>query len=496
MNQFFPQNADGWYVTSVIALRLGDGRQSLLAIDKALAIRPENTIWKIHKTHVLLIVAKTDEANELISELTKHPYNNARIYAELALLLNKLKQYSAAENHYQKAIELTPKDAQLYFNLASIQRYRGDFQQAEVNLNKTIQLNPKDYEAYWLRSSLRKYSALNNHVEELKNLVKDGIKEPVGQAQVCYALAKELEDLQSYPQSFQYLNQGAKARRNNIKYDPNTDLQIINKITQVYDSAFFENQPAGFENDDAIFVLGLPRTGSTLVERIISSHSDVYSAGELNDFAIQMMKQCKKIKSDLPRSRTEIVKMSSQIDFSCLGQEYIQSASPKSDLHMKFIDKLPLNSLNVGLIHLALPKAKIIHVERHPMDTCFAIYKQLFTKGYPFSYDLAELANYYIAHHQLMQHWKKILPDLIYTIRYEDLVNNLEYEAKNLIQYCGLNWQQRCGLYHQNESPAITASAAQVRQPIYQSSVNKWQRYADYLTPLKDRLSFAGICCE
>jgi len=474
-----------------------------VAITKALALVSENVLWQLHKAQVLLILGKKDEANLIVLQLTKHQYNNARIYAELALLLNKLKNYSAAEDYYQQAIELTPKDAQLYFNLASIQRYRGRIQQAEESLNKTIKLNPKDYEAYWLRSSLRKQSALDNHVEELEKLVKSGINDPVGRAQVCYALAKELEDLPSYSQSFKYLSQGAKARRNNIQYDPNTDLEIINKIIEVYDEEYFEKkaagfekQPAGFENNEAIFVLGLPRTGSSLVERIISSHTDVYSAGELNNFAIQMMKQCKTIKNNLPRSRTAIVELSSQINFSNLGHEYIQSTRPMTVNKQKFIDKLPLNSLNIGLIQLALPNAKIVHVERHPLDTCYAIYKQLFTNGYPFSYDLTELANYYIAHHQLMQHWKQVIPKAIYSIRYEEIVSNFEYEAKNLINYCGLSWQQDCGLFYQNKNPAITASAAQVRQPIYNSSVNKWKCFAEQLAPLKDRLSFAGICCE
>lgn len=443
-----------------------------------------------------MIAARTDEANQLVVKLTKQKHNNARDCSELALILNKLKRYSAAQEYYQQAIVISPNDPQLHFNLASIQRYQGEIDKAELSLNKTIQLNPKDYEAYWLRSSLRKQTIQNNHIEEMKGVLVKGINHPIGHAQICYALAKEQEDLQNFAQSFEYLKRGADNRRANMRYEPDTDLQIINKIVQVFDSNKLNSKNGGYDNDEAIFILGLPRTGSTLAERIISSHEEVYSAGELNNFALEMMSQCRELQKELPKSRTALVELTSQIDFAKLGQDYIQSTRPGTERKNRFIDKLPLNSLYVGLIHLALPKAKVIHVQRHPLDTCYSIYKQLFTNGYPFSYNLTELANYYVAHHNMMQHWKKVAADQIYTVSYEALVNDVELQSKKLIDYCDLEWQDQCSQFHLNKDASVTASATQVRQSIYSSSVNKWRSYKDELEPVKNILERAGISCD
>ena len=209
-----------------------------------------------------------------------------------------------------------------------------------------------------------------------------------------------------------------------------------------------------------------------------------------------MMKQCKRLTSNLPKSRTELVELTSKINFHDLGKAYIQSTRPETHQNKYFIDKLPLNSLYVGLIHLALPKAKVIHVQRHPLDTCYSIYKQLFTNGYPFSYNLVELAEYYIAHHQLMAHWKKVLPNNIYSVAYEDIVNDLEFQSKNLVAHCGLDWQEACSNFHLNQSAAVTASATQVRQGVYKGSIDKWRCYEDELRPVKKLLEQAGIVCD
>ncbi len=496
INQLFPQNAEGWYVTSYIAFGLGDGKQSLIAIERALALDLKNILWQIHRAKVYLILGQKTDAAEIATRLAKKQYKDVQICGELALILNKLQNYSAAEDFYQQAIKLSPNDSQLYFNLASIQRYLGHIEDTEFSLNKAIELDPKDFEAYWLRSSLRKQTSRKNHIEELKKVLVTGIKDPIGYAQICYALAKEEEDLKLYSQSFQHLHQGADYRRENMRYVAKTDLQIIDKIIQVFDSRKLNGKVKGHDNEQAIFILGLPRTGSTLVERIISSHDQVYTAGELNDFAVQMMTQCRHLNIKLPKSRTALVELTGQLNFASLGQAYIQSVQPDPDNPNRFVDKLPLNSLYTGLIHLALPKAKIIHVQRHPLDTCYSIYKQLFTNGYPFSYDLTELAEYYIANYQLMQHWKNVMPGIIHTVGYEKIVNNVELEAKKLIAYCGLEWQNKCSQFHLNKTASITASATQVRQSIYSSSMGQWRHFEEQLQPVKSMLERVGIICD
>lgn len=478
-----------------MALQLGDPKQALISINQALSINASVILWEVHKACILNVLGEEKLLHDLVAEIKSKTIDDTKTCAEFAMLLNRTNDYLSAQTYYQKAIKLSPNESQLYFNLASIQRYLGHVKDSEKNLDKVIALDPRDSEAYLLRSSLRRQTVEDNHIAEIEKAIAVSSNRPVNNAQLHYSLAKELEDVAAYEKSIKILNIGAKFQRDSIQYDPNTDLNIIRTIIEVYGQELIKSKPSGFEDDSAVFILGLPRTGSTLVERIISSHDDVHSAGELNNFAIEMMKQCKVLVQGQAKSRTEIVELTSKLDFDALGRDYISSVPSKTTNKKKFIDKLPLNSLNVGLIHLALPNAKIIHVERHPMDTCYSMYKHLFNNGYPFSYSLPELANYYIAHHQLMNHWKIVLPKVIHSVKYEHLVNNLESESKKLIDYCGLAWQEQCLDFHLNKKPAVTASSTQVRSSAYTSSINKWLNYKDELQELKSRLEIAGIDC-
>jgi len=181
------------------------------------------------------------------------------------------------------------------------------------------------------------------------------------------------------------------------------------------------------------------------------------------------------------------------IDFRELGEAYLRSTLPYRDARPRFVDKLPFNYLYAGLIRRALPRAKIVSLERHPMDSCYSVYKQLFRDAYPFSYDLDDLGRYYVAYRELMDHWRRVMPDVIHTVRYEDLVADLEGEARRLLEYCGLTWEERCLQFHENPDPSTTASALQVRQPIYAHSVGRWRNYAKQLEPRRARLAAAGI---
>jgi hypothetical protein len=237
----------------------------------------------------------------------------------------------------------------------------------------------------------------------------------------------------------------------------------------------------------------MPRTGTTLVERILGSHSQVFSAGELNNFSLELIPLVRKATRGRRLSRVEFVAASATVDFRALGAAYIAATRPLRDTRPRFIDKLPFNYLYAGLIHLALPNAKIVNLQRHPMDTCYSVYKQLFRDAYPFSYDLDELGQYYIAYHQLMQHWNEVMPGVIHTIRYETLVNDIEGEARRLLAYCALPWEDQCLRFHENRQVSTTASALQVRQPVYTSSIDKWRHYARQLESLRQRLEDAGI---
>jgi len=188
-----------------------------------------------------------------------------------------------------------------------------------------------------------------------------------------------------------------------------------------------------------------------------------------------------------------LVRSSSSLDFRQLGETYIKSTRPFTGNTPRFIDKLPLNFLYIGLIRLALPNATIINLQRNPMDTCYAIYKQLFVDAYPYSYDLEELARYYVAYHQLMEHWRDVLPGVIHTVRYEEFVDDVEHHTRQLLEACGLEWQPECLKFYENKEASTTASTAQIRRPVYKSSVGKWREYEEQLQPVVRILKNAGI---
>ena len=248
----------------------------------------------------------------------------------------------------------------------------------------------------------------------------------------------------------------------------------------------------GDPSAEPIFILGLPRTGTTLTERILGSHTDVFSAGELNDFPISLVRVTQK-SAQRQLDRSELVEWTSKIDFVQLGEVYLESTRRLTGHTQRFIDKLPLNFLYCGLIHLALPNAKIVHVRRHPLDSIYAMYKQLFKDAYPMSYDLEDLKEYYVAYDRLMTHWHEVLPGVIYDLHYESLIANQEGETRNLLEYCDLDWQDSVLEFEKNKAASTTASAAQVRQKIYTSSVEKWKNYEPHLRAVGEYLESQGI---
>jgi len=238
-------------------------------------------------------------------------------------------------------------------------------------------------------------------------------------------------------------------------------------------------------------VLGLPRSGTTLVDRVLSSHSQVSSLGEINDFAFALTRVAAG-----PGGKLELIERSAAIDFGRLGQLYRQSTAGYGEAAPALIDKMPLNYLYLGLIHLALPGARVIHLRRHPLATCHAMFKTLFRMGYPFSYSLDDLGQYYVAYHRLMAHWRAAIPHSFIDVDYETLVDAQEATSRGLVQYCGLEWEDACLAFHANASPAATASAAQVRRPLYRSSLDRWRSYERQLAPLAEYLTNHGIDCS
>ncbi len=465
---------------------------ALGAIDRALSIEPRNPQLLIRRGQYLLAAGRLADARQAAAAAQRCAGADAMLLDAIGTLYSRADDQRRALAAYEQAVAAAPGNAQFIFNRAAVRRFLGQIAEAEADYDRVIALNPADYEAYRNRSHLRTQSAQSNHVAELTALIAHPLPDWRAQVQLQYALAKEYEDLGQYEQSFQHLRRGAALRRQHMRYDVATDVATADWIIDAFAAA-----PAGIATDacaDApIFIVGLPRSGSTLVDRMLGSHSQLHSAGELTCLALAIVDAVRRQSPGAQLSRRQLVAGSASLDFAALGRDYVNRVRAAGVDAARFTDKMPLNYLYCGLIARALPNAKIVHVRRDPMAACYAIYKTLFEDGYPYSYDLAELGQYYVGYHRLMAHWQAIMPAAIYTLNYEHLVADQPGQTRKLLQFCGLEWQDACAQFHENAAPSTTASAAQVRQPVYQSSVSQWRHYQQQLAPLCSQLNAAGI---
>jgi tetratricopeptide (TPR) repeat protein len=494
LNRQAPDFARGWYLTSQVAMQLGNPRMSEVAIRRATDLEPGTPAWQLQLGLCLAAQSRMQELINVLEPITTDALKTAYQLSTFASLLCQVNRHEDALPAYKTALVLEPGNHHHAYNIACLCRSLGKLGEAESFFDKAIELSGGDAESYKLRSDLRTQSADDNHVTQLRTRLGEANTTPRDRVQLLFGLAKELEDLGEYKDSFEALKTGVDIRRSLMKYDVNNDLQTIEAIQQNFTSEVFDTKSNGSASEEPIFILGMPRTGTTLVERILSSHSDVHSAGELTNFTVQMMNQVSQ--GERPKNRETLVAATTRLNFEQLGADYIESTRPFTGHTPRFIDKLPLNYLYVGLIHLALPNAKIIVLNRHPVDTCYSVYKQLFMDAYPFSYDLSELAQYYIAYSSLMDHWQAVLPGVIHVMDYENLTADVEGETRRLLDYCDLPFELGCLDFTANKQPSTTASAAQVRQPVYGSSVGKWKHYEEQLQTLITGLEAAGISCR
>lgn len=492
LNRQFPDFASGWHTASQLALKLNNPKMALAAVKMALKYEPNSLSWAIQKAQCVARLGDLKQLEMELQRLSARKLDTAYQLSAVAMLQTVLGRRELAMKLYQQAADLEPRVAVHCYNIACMQRSLGQLEAAEANYDRAIALNPADYESYKIRSDLRQQTTERNHIAELERLLDEGIDDPRGALQIRYTLAKELEDLGEYERSFRHLQAGSDRRRELMQYDIERDLATMAAIRRTFTAEVLQKAAQGNASAEPVFVLGLPRTGTTLVERILSSHSEVFSAGELNNFAMQLTLMLQAQSRAGKLSREEMVSVSAQLDSVKLGAAYLQSTRPLTGHTARFIDKMPLNFLYIGLIHLALPKAKIIHLQRDAMDTCYAIYKQLFVDAYPFSYRLDELAQYYVAYRQLMEHWHSVLPGVVHTVRYEALVADLETESRRMLDFCELEWQPQCLKFHENREASTTASTAQIRRPIYASSIGKWRNHQQQLQPVAEVLKKAG----
>jgi len=490
-----PTNLQAWFILTDLYLRSKQSSSALNSILKAENLAPTQPQIRILKINCLALTGNTKEALVVAKKLiNEQPLLLAKDWSSLGLHFHQLNSLSFAHQCFANAVKIEPNNSHYQFNYATSLRNTGDLEGSTQALNKVISLKPNDWDAYLARSLLKKVTQETNNIAELIALTNTEKTNKEAQSKLFFALAKEEEDCQQYKNSIKHLQQANEIRSQFTQYNIDNDIDTINDICANF-SDFTDLKPTikPKKSNQPIFIIGLPRTGTTLLERIISQHPDVLAAGELHDFSTCLTLAVNSSSSTPLKNKQDFIKQSANIDYQALGEAYLGSTKELVQQNPFFIDKMPLNFLYTGLIQRALPEAKIIHLTRSPMAACYAIYKTSFGQAYPFSYNLNDLAKYYIAYRKLMDHWLKINDDNIVEVSYESLVKSPQETSEKVFRFLSLPWQTKYLELKNNKQASATASSSQVRGKIYQSSVELWRNYTDELAPLRKKLLQAGI---
>ena len=479
-----------------IAEARGDLPKALDILAAALAERGEDAALLLKRAQILLQLRRRAEAFAVARRAVEIGGSDARLLQAIAKIYVQANDPVRAQTLLFAARELRPDDPAILYDTALSHFYLNEMDAAAVLLERVLALAPGNGSALHVQSQLQTQTREANHIDELRRIVARPGSGGQDAVLANFALAKELEDVGEYAESFEALRRANALKRSGLRYDVKDDVRAMQNIMTHYTKDALSGIGSGDESRGPIFVIGMPRTGTTLVERILGSHSEVTSIGEAQDFPLEMAALARRTYQLSSSTEPDLVNASLKMDFAELGGNYLAAVRQMATGHRHTIDKLPYNFRYCGLIHKALPNATILHLMRDPMDTCYAVFKTLFINQYHFSYRLDELAEYYVAYRRTMDHWHSVIPGVIHDVSYEQLVADPSAWSEILLDWCGLPWQDEVLAFHQSSQPSTTASAAQVRKPIYQTSVNRWRNCATQLQPVLRRLADAGLVDE
>jgi tetratricopeptide (TPR) repeat protein len=472
-----PDDATAWALLTETALQRGRLDAAMVCADRAVALMPKDPIGLILRAKCRFVSGEARGALEAAEAASRMIGNAPEALDACGAMFGLLGMHKKAKEFFLRAVAARPDVPQYLFNLAATERMTGALDEAEAHCDAAIALDRTYGLAHYLRSDLRIQSAKRNHIEEMEALIRDGKLARPSEVMLRFALAKECEDLDRHDRAFDHVDAGCDLQHRSIPHDHAAEIAEIDRIIATHTRSWLDAAPAGYSAAAPVFVAGLPRTGTTLVERIIASHPAMSSAGETSSFAAEMSRAIKGTSNGAGPAE--------------IGRRYVDAVTAfRVPQNVRFIDKTLQNYLTCGLIHAALPAARIILVQRHPMDACWAIYKAHFQGKFGFSYHQIELAEYYLAYRRLSRHWRATLPPhVLLEINYEDIVRDQSAASRRLIDFLGLPWDDEVLRFHESPAPSATASAVQVRRPIYSSSVGKWRHHAERLAPLRARLA-------
>jgi tetratricopeptide (TPR) repeat protein len=491
--QMVPGHAEAHYVAGRACMQLRRWPEALDHLNQATRLRPHELDCVVEFAVALTAARRTGDALQAANRAMALAPADPLVLSTLGLVYSQSHAHERAAAVFRRAAALAPENAACRFNLGMALAFSGDIERSEVELEACLALAPTCWPAYNLRSRLRRQTPAANHVEALRGWLSRVGNDPGALTQLHMALGKELEDLGEHAQAFGHFRAGKSAAPTQPGYSSAQDEALVRALEQAF--AAPPDAP-GCPTFEPIFVFGMPRSGTTLVERILTSHPEVQATGELEDFPLTL-ERFLGAQAPLPIEPC-IVARTPDLPWRELGEAYLRATRPATAMKPRFVDKFPHNFLYAGFIATALPNARLVCLRRNPLDTCLGNFREPFSEASPYhryAFDLSDIGRYYILFDRLMAHWRRVLPGRILEVDYEALVEAPEATTRQLLEYCDLPWHDACLHFERNQAASPTASTLQVRSPIHKAGVGRWRQYAIELSGLRELLQAAGIDC-
>jgi predicted Zn-dependent protease len=473
-----------------IGVKLGQLTDASHLLERCLELAPDFHAARYSYSMVLMRRQEPEAAIDEAEKLLEQEPNNPNFLTLKASILTRIGDQSGALEIYEKVLKDYPNQARAQMSYGHTLKTVGRLAEAIEAYQKCIRLRPEVGEAYWSLANLKTFRFSDEDIDNMRKQVTTEGGDADDQSHLAFALGKALEDGKAYDESFKFYKRGNAIRR--VEHRHSLKVNVLESLRQVraLPTAFFEQRQGwGCQAPDPIFVVGLPRAGSTLLEQILASHSQVEGTSELQDIIAISRKLADKRRENPAGKYPEALAELTEERFRELGESYLETTRiQRTTDDPFFIDKMPNNFRHIGLIHLILPNSKIIDARRHPMGGCFSGFKQLFAKGQTFTYGLEDIGKYYRDYVRLMDHWDEALPGRVHRVQYEEMVADTEAQIRALLEYCELDFEEQCLRFYETDRSIRTPSSEQVRKPIYKEGLEQWRNFEAHLDPLKDAL--------
>ena len=480
-----PKVAEVHFNLGNVLLRMEQHEDAVRHYRQAVALRPNLALAFANLGRALAKLGRWQEAADSYAQALRLGATSAQLHDALSSAFWQLRRYEDSLASADNALAIDPNHAAALGRRGQVLLMLGRVDEARATLKRAASIDPTNSGSYLALGISKRFAAGDPELAAMEKLLAEiDLRSEDDQVKLHFALGKAYDDIGSYAKAFHHLQLGNALKRKQIHNDEAAAIQGLDRIATVFTPELV-GAKSGHRNlsRQPIFIVGMPRSGTTLIEQILASHPQIYGAGERDEF--------RKAMDNVTGGAAypDFVPTLTPADLDALGAAYLAGLGDVVKDWPRFTDKLPANFVYLGLIRLALPNARIIHVLRDPIDTCFSCFSILFGEELNFTYDLGELGRYYRAYEKLIAHWRQVLPEgAMLEVRYEDVVADIETQSRRIVEYCGLPWDDACLAFHKADRLVATASVAQVRQPLYSSSVGRWRAYRDQLKPLLEAL--------